>query len=65
MFASAARAEVVNDRRQIGELADGIGSDVSTVSFLRARRQHLYRSFVGVDDTVRQHGFAQGINQRL
>lgn len=46
MFASTARAEVVNDRRQIGELTGGIGPDVSTMSFLRARRQHLYRRFV-------------------
>ncbi|MNM65254.1 hypothetical protein D3C81_766860 [compost metagenome] len=65
MFASTARAEVVNDRRQIGELAGGIGPDVSAMSFLRARRQHLYRGLVGVDDAVRQHGFAQRINQRL
>jgi hypothetical protein len=35
------------------------------MSFLRARRQHLYRRFVSADDAVRQHGFAQRINQRL
>ena len=44
-----ARAEVVNDRRQIGELTGGIGPDVSAMSFLRARRQHLYRRFIGVN----------------
>lgn len=33
MFASAARAEVVNDRRQVGELTGGIGPDVSAMSF--------------------------------
>ncbi|MNE30602.1 hypothetical protein D3C80_1241290 [compost metagenome] len=65
MFASTARTEVINDRRQIGELAGGIGPDISAMSFLRARRQHLYRGLVGVDDAVRQHGFAQRINQRL
>ncbi len=65
MFASTAQAEVVNDRRQVGELTGGIGSDVSAMSFLRARRQHLYRRLVGVNDAVRQHGFAQCINQRL
>lgn len=32
-FASAARAEVVNDRRQVGELTGGIGPDVSVMSF--------------------------------
>jgi hypothetical protein len=53
MFASAAWAEVVNDRRQVGELTGGIGPDVSTMSFLRTRRQHLYRRLVGMDDTVR------------
>ena len=65
MFASAARAEVVNDRRQVGELTGGIGPDVSAMSFFHARRQHLYWRFVGVNDAVRQHGFAQRINQRL
>ncbi|MNZ96541.1 hypothetical protein D3C78_1157390 [compost metagenome] len=65
MFASTARAEVVNDRRQIGELAGGIRPNVSAMRFLRARRQHLYRRFVSVDDAVRQYGFAQRINQRL
>ncbi len=65
MFASTARAEVVNDRRQLGELTGGIGPDVSAMSFFRARRQHLYRRFVSVDDAVRQYGFVQRINQRL
>lgn len=65
MFANAARAEVVNNRRQIRELAGGIDPDVSAMSFLRSRRQHLYRCFVGADNALRQHGFAQRINQRL
>jgi hypothetical protein len=32
------------------------------MSFLRARRQHWYRGLVGVDDAVRQHGFAHRID---
>ncbi|MNC63830.1 hypothetical protein D3C75_1139830 [compost metagenome] len=62
MFASAAWAEVVNDRRQVGELTGGIGPDISAMSFFSARRQHLYRRLVGVNDAVRQHGFAQRID---
>jgi hypothetical protein len=62
MFASAAWAEVVNDRRQVGELTGGIGPEVSTISFLRTRRRHLYRRLVGVREAVRQHGLAQRID---
>lgn len=65
MFASAVWAEVVSDRRQVGELTGGIGPEVSTMSFLRIRRQHLYRRLVGVREAVRQHGFAQRIDKRL
>lgn len=65
VFAGATRAEIVNDRRHIGELAGGIGPDVSAMSFLRPRRQHLYGRLVGMDDTMCQHSFAQCIDQRL
>ncbi|MNR00265.1 hypothetical protein D3C85_1160320 [compost metagenome] len=65
VLTSTARTEVVNNRRQLGELTRGVGPDVSAMSFLRARHQHLYRRFVGVHDAVRQHRFAQCIHQRL
>lgn len=41
MFAGTARTEIINDRLQIGELAGGLGPNISVMSFLRARRQHL------------------------
>ncbi|MNH35233.1 hypothetical protein D3C79_959030 [compost metagenome] len=65
VFAGAARAEVVNDCRQVGELAGCVGPNVGSVGLLGARRQHLYRRFIGVDHAMLEHCFAQRIHQWL
>ena len=51
VFSGAAGAEVVNDRCQVRELAGGVGPDIGAMGFLRARREHLHRRFIGVDRT--------------
>ena len=35
------------------------------MSFLRARRQHLYRGFIDMHHLVLEHHFTQRIDQRL
>ncbi|MNV40855.1 hypothetical protein D3C71_1324740 [compost metagenome] len=65
VFSGAARAEVVNHRRQFRELAGGVGPDIGSMGFLRTRREHLHRRFIGVDHAMFEDSITQGIDQRL
>src|SRR5471032_1681832 len=65
MLSGAAGAEVVNHRCQVRELAGGVGPDIRAVGFLRARSEHLYRCFIGVNDLLPEYHVAQRIDQRL
>lgn len=65
MLAGTAGAEVVHHGLQIGEGRGAVGPDVGPMGFLLAWREHLHRGFIGVDYALGQHGFAQGIDQRL
>lgn len=65
MFTGTAGAEVVDNSLECRKWRAAVGPDVSTVGFLLAGSQHLYRRFVGVDYALGQHCFAQRIDQRL
>lgn len=55
MLSGTVEAEVVNDRRHVRELAGGVGPNIRTVGFLRTRREHLHRCFIGMDDLLPEH----------
>lgn len=65
VLSDTARAEVVNDRRQVRELAGLVRPDIGAMGFLRARREHLHRCFIGVDYAMFKDSIAQDIEQRL
>jgi len=65
MFAGTAGAEVVDHGLEGRERRAAVGPDIRAVGFLLAGCQHLYRRFIGVDDSLGQYCFSQRINQRL
>ena len=65
MFSCATGAEIVNNRCCFAELAGGVGPNIGTMGFLRARGEHLHRRFIGVDDLLSEHYVAQRVDQRL
>lgn len=58
MFTGAAGAEVVDDSGYFAELAGGVSPNIRAVGFLRARSEHLYGRFIGVDDLMPEHYIA-------
>ena len=65
MLASTAGAEVVDHSFKCRKRCGAVGPDIRSVRFLFARCQHLHWCFIGMDDSLGQHGFAQCIYQRL
>lgn len=65
MLAGTARAEVINHGFKRRERRSAAGPDIGAMSFLLAGCEHLHRRLVDVDNSLRQHGVSQGINQRL
>jgi len=62
MFASTAGAEVLDHGLEGRERCSAVGPDIGAVGFLFARRQHLYRRFIGMNHALGQHHFAQRID---
>lgn len=55
MLTGAAGAEIVDDSCCFAELAGGVGTDMRTVSFLRAWREYLHRCTGTQSGVVRRH----------
>lgn len=64
MFAGAAVGKVVDDGAQVGKLDGAVRPQIGTMCFTLAWGKHVYRCFVGMQDVLPQHFFAQCIDQR-